>query len=82
MGKDSTIPNTDGMRRTIDYMHEHYGDKIKLVTLSKLAGFTPTSYSRERRHIRVALLLVCRIRTICVRSGWTPCRRSIAIAAK
>lgn len=33
--------------RTLSYMHKHYGEKIKLETLSNLVGLTPTSYSRS-----------------------------------
>lgn len=36
-----------GIDRTLNFMHKHYGEKIKLETLSNLVGLTPTSYSRS-----------------------------------
>lgn len=38
--------------RTLSYMHKHYGEKIKLETLSSLVGLTPTSYSRSFKKAR------------------------------
>ncbi|MEI7026268.1 helix-turn-helix domain-containing protein [Paenibacillus sp. y28] len=37
----------NGIEQSMEYMHLNYPSKIKLDTLAELAGFTPTSYSRE-----------------------------------
>jgi AraC-like DNA-binding protein len=42
----------DGIERSITYIHGRYMDKIKLETLSRIAGFTPTSYSREFKKLK------------------------------
>ncbi|SDE19122.1 AraC-type DNA-binding protein [Paenibacillus sp. UNCCL117] len=42
----------DGMERSMAYMHANYSERIKLETLSALAGLTPTSYSRSFKKIR------------------------------
>ncbi|TNJ62405.1 helix-turn-helix domain-containing protein [Paenibacillus hemerocallicola] len=36
-----------GIDQTIDYMYRHYKEKIRLDTLSHIAGLTQTSYSRS-----------------------------------
>lgn len=36
-----------GIDQSIGYMYKHFSDKIKLETLSDIAGLTPTSYSRS-----------------------------------
>lgn len=36
---------------SIAYMHRHYREKIRLQTLSELAGLTPTSYSRSFKKV-------------------------------
>ncbi|MBA2942833.1 helix-turn-helix domain-containing protein [Paenibacillus sp. CGMCC 1.16610] len=36
-----------GIERTLNYMHKHYNEKIKLETLSALIGLTPSSFSRS-----------------------------------
>lgn len=43
---DDEPKQTDGIERSIAYIHRHYPEKIKLDTLSDIAGFTRTSYSR------------------------------------
>ncbi|MNH92527.1 HTH-type transcriptional activator Btr [compost metagenome] len=46
------VPETvRGIECSIDYMHKHFHDKIKLEKLAEMAGFTPTSYSREFKKI-------------------------------
>lgn len=39
--------STPGIERSIAFMHAHYDKKIRLESLSEIAGFAPTSYSRE-----------------------------------
>ncbi|MEF3302121.1 AraC family transcriptional regulator [Paenibacillus sp. GYB003] len=41
-----------GIYPSIDYMHNHYQGKVTLETLSEIAGFTPTSYSREFKRLK------------------------------
>lgn len=36
-----------GIERSVEYMLKHFRHKIKLETLSQIAGLTPTSYSRS-----------------------------------
>lgn len=36
-----------GIERSIAFMHLHFDSKIRLESLSEIAGFAPTSYSRE-----------------------------------
>lgn len=36
-----------GIERSIAFMHAHFDQKIRLESLSEIAGFAPTSYSRE-----------------------------------
>ncbi|MDQ1911410.1 AraC family transcriptional regulator [Paenibacillus sp. GD4] len=43
-GKDK---GNSGIEQSIVFMHKHFHSKIKLETLSGIAGLTPTSYSRS-----------------------------------
>ncbi|PYI51336.1 AraC family transcriptional regulator [Paenibacillus flagellatus] len=45
-------PTAKGISPSIDYMHAHYSRKLTLETLSEIAGFTPTSYSREFKRLK------------------------------
>lgn len=36
-----------GIERSVEHIHTGFRDKLKLETLAGIAGFTPTSYSRE-----------------------------------
>jgi AraC-like DNA-binding protein/ABC-type Fe3+-hydroxamate transport system substrate-binding protein len=36
----------------VEFIHDHYREKIKLETLSEISGFTPTSYSREFKRVK------------------------------
>lgn len=47
-------PARKGINDSVSYIHRHFQSKISLDTLSGIAGFTPTSYSREfKRLMRV-----------------------------
>jgi AraC-like DNA-binding protein len=40
-----------GIKQSVEYIHQSYTDKIRLDTLAHMAGFTPTSYSREFKKV-------------------------------
>jgi AraC-like DNA-binding protein len=41
-----------GIEQSIEYIHDHYDEKIRLEILSDISGFTPTSYSREFKRVK------------------------------
>ncbi|MDF2661538.1 MAG: transcriptional regulator [Paenibacillus sp.] len=51
-GIDGTAEPDNGIERSIEYIHDRYREKIRLDTLSRIAGFTPTSYSREFKKLK------------------------------
>lgn len=51
-GTGGTAELEGGIERSISYIHGRYMDKLKLETLSRIAGFTPTSYSREFKKLK------------------------------
>lgn len=55
----------DGIQHSIDYIHRNFHHKLALGQLASLAGFTPTSYSREFKKLMgvspIEYLTSCRV---------------------
>lgn len=51
-GSSDGMENVRGIERSIEHIHAGYRDKIRLDTLARIAGFTPTSYSREFKKLK------------------------------
>jgi AraC family transcriptional regulator, transcriptional activator for feuABC-ybbA operon len=43
---------SDGIKLSIEHMHQHFDRKLTLEHLAAIAGYTPTSYSREFKKIK------------------------------
>lgn len=50
--KESLGRGGRGIEQSVEYIRDHYSEKIKLETLSEISGFTPTSYSREFKKVK------------------------------